>query len=398
MKYQEPLRALISESAFCWNLRQIIRSLPAHCKVFPVLKANAYGHGVSLAVDFLKKNFNSQQVPMVCVARSSEALELSKMGFKRKILCLNEVFDANSFGRLLSKNNQIGSVLSSWQDFDQAYRRGVPFFHVDFNTGMNRLGMDWDIQDVQLRELVRKIKRLEQKGFRLEGIMSHLACGENGREGFSLIQEKRFVEIKERFLNHMEMAGVSLRKRNLDFHISNSAGAFFQIAENHINAVRCGLSLWGSASEEKMAIEISKKIKLRPVMKVESDLRQLRVLPKGEGLGYGHHFKAERDSLIGIFCLGYADGFLRHFPKNHIGLVVEGEWMPVVGRVSMDLCAVDLTDHTQAAKWQSLKFSKIKGLWIGPTQTAEKIATQLGTIPYEIFCAVGSRAQRIGVL
>ena len=392
MKKTEPLRAMISESAFCWNLRQIQKSAGKNVFLFPVIKANAYGHGSRILGSFIEKNFSRSEVPMVCVARACEAQQLLDSGFKRKILCLNQIWSSTQ------SREQVVSVVSSMSDFSEIDKIKSFRLHLDFNTGMNRLGLPFEMKDDQLEHIVNQVIRLKKKGTHLAGLMSHLACGEEAPSKFSTRQEVRFKEILSRFFFKARKSGLKLNPNELFIHLANSGGAYNQVGDSFVNGFRPGLHLWGSPATQQM----NKKLNLKPVMSVETDLRQLILVKKGEGVGYGLRFVPDQESLVGIFHLGYADGFLRHFPKNGIGLVVEKEWVPVVGRVSMDLCHVDLTRHSSAKKWlkhlQSGR-SKInlKAEWIGPMQSADSMAKKLKTIPYEIYCGVGPRAQRIPI-
>ncbi len=387
MKYTGHPTAFLSEKKFKKNVKKIIQKLGQGAQLFPVLKADAYGHCAVGAARILEKHFSKKTIPMVCVARVAEAKELLKSGFKRDVLILSDVSDLSLLSQ--SEKSKVQVVLSSFDDFKKiSNMQKTRFrFHVDINTGMNRLGLNSQMTDSQLGLLKKSIQKLESKGHRWVGLMSHLACGDEDPQGYSAFQEDRFKDFLRRIKPTEEII----------IHLSNSSGHFQGIGRTFCDAVRVGIHLWGfSVLDSKLDESYFEN-----VMSVAAPLRQLQLLKKGESAGYARAFVAQEPSLLGIFQLGYADGFRRDFPNQKIGIVVEGEWMPVVGRVSIDLVHVDLTRHSQKEKWLRWhlknKTPQTLGYWIHEKQSVQELAKKLNTIPYEIVCGVGCRIQRVWV-
>jgi alanine racemase len=383
------LRAVaeISRKRLVSNVRELFRHSPKGHVLFPVLKANAYGHDASIVASVLQDAFSPKKIPYVCVARFPEAIDLIECGWRRKILVLSD--DNYELISNLSRSQKsaivpVISSLESFKDFEN-YAKYFSEFHLDFNTGMNRLGIGWNVRQAILDRLKERVLKLESRGIFLSGIMSHLAFGEESHHPFNAIQVKRFIE--------------SVRKwgpgPDVLFHLNNSGGHAQGLLHNFCDASRVGIHLYGAHAD----LGMKKKLNLYPVMKVLAPLKQLRLIPAREGVGYNHTYKTSEPSLVGVFEMGYADGFLRHFPKANVGLSVLGEIMPVVGRVSMDLVNLDLTKHSQAKKWVRLMFEnkkpKISCEFLGDEVTAESVAKKLGTISYEIFCGIGPRVQRV---
>jgi alanine racemase len=171
-------------------------------------------------------------------------------------------------------------------------------------------------------------------------------------------------------------------------HAANSAATFF-LPDSHFDMIRPGISLYGIDPTGSPWLDR----KLRPVAKWTAPLVGVRDIPKGQGVGYSHTWLAPRDSRIGLVPIGYADGYARLL-SNRAAMIVQGKNAPVVGRVSMDMTTIDLTDIPQANLGDEV--TVIDNDPLSPA-SAYELAKQAETIPYEILCRIGPRVRRVGV-
>ena len=383
------------------NVEQL-RKLSGQAAVFPVIKANAYGHGLVPVAKILESSFAENIVPLLCVARLSEAKRLRDSGVRRRLLILSQYEFEDLDQSILS---DVDFVVSSSADFDvfeklsDAKLKQIGGIHLNFNTGMNRLGFrvkesELFSESEDLSGIVLRCGRLRQRGLSVSGLMTHLACSEETPEKLSRSQITAFGKIVAALKT--QWAGVFPEW----IHVANSGGVVHQVSDSKfVNAIRPGLHLYGvyHALAEKRAFDA--KLGLKPVMQLRAPLRQVFWIKQGEGVGYGHFFRCRRDTLVGTVTLGYADGVSRHLSRADLGrarcgFFIEGHFAPIIGRVSMDMTMVDLTDHPLATTGQIVP----RGLWaffIDAQQGSELIADELGTIPYEVLCSIGERIPRL---
>jgi len=250
--------------------------------------------------------------------------------------------------------------------------------HVKVDTGMGRLGIRFD----QLGEFVSALKQF--RNVRIDGIMSHLAAADDSScEPLTVDQIQRFDDAVVVFREH--------GYRPTHLHLANSAGVFGH-REAWGNMVRPGGVLYG-LWRDVLSLTTS-DLQLLPVMSLHSRICLLKWVPAGETIGYGCTFEASRRSLIATLPVGYHDGYLRGL-SNRAHVIVRGVFAPVVGRVSMDLTLLDVTnvpgveidDQVTLLGWNrenaELKIS------------AEELARIVGTLSYEVTCGVGERVPRV---
>lgn len=389
---------LIDEEAFLHNFR-ILRKACGDLPMMPVIKANAYGHSAELIARICEEKIPETQNPMWVVARASEARSLRNQGLHRKILVLSE-FSEEDF----SVGWPARTELAIHSDGDaelvvnlpREKRKNLEAIHFNVNTGMNRLGFRI-VPDLAAR-LCALAEKFQGAGLRVSGLMTHLARGEEDPKVFSAQQEQAFLEFVQK-LKFSWPAGAGNFPEWV--HMSNSSGIARHVGCERptFSAVRPGVALWGAWATN----EEPRTIALKPVAQVRAPIRQFFWTNAGEGVGYGHRFVCKRKTLIGTVPLGYADGMSRSLSRradepSRVGFVVEGVRVPIVGTVSMDLTMVDLTDHPRVAEWtQALEHGQMPSVqanWIGAGQSAEDIAAALGTISYEVLCAMASRLPR----
>ena len=246
--------------------------------------------------------------------------------------------------------------------------------HVKIDTGMGRLGVRYD-------SVAEFCNRLEEfKNIRIDGLMTHLAAADDDAH-------QQFTEAQ---LDRFQAAVTLFRDRGFSptyIHAANSAAAF-GCRQSWGNMIRPGGTLYGF-SRDVLPPHIDPP-PLRPVMSLHSRIVLLKKVPKGEKLGYGCTFETQHDSMIATIPIGYDDGYSRAL-SNRGRAIVRGKFAPVVGRVSMDLTLVDVTDVPEASLDDHVILIGRDGAL---SIIAEDIAESIGTISYEVTCGVSTRVPR----
>jgi alanine racemase len=240
------------------------------------------------------------------------------------------------------------------------------------DTGMTRSGVSIEKLDALLQTIAA------HPALRWVGLCTHFANADDPASDFTNEQAQRFHRDSARPLAQAKVRPIR--------HAANS-GAMFFFPKTHFDMVRPGISLYGIDPTGRPCLDRP----LRPAMKWTAPLITIRELKKGAGVGYGQTWHAPRNSRIGLVPVGYADGYLRCF-SNRAVMLVHGKPAPVVGRVSMDLTTIDLTDCPQAIVGDEVTILDDDPL--SPC-SAYKLAEWADTIPYEIFCRIGPRVHRV---
>jgi alanine racemase len=348
------IRAVIDTQALRHNL-QVIRARAGRSKVIAVVKANAYGHGlVSTALAI-------QDATAFAVARLEEGMSLRAAGVTAPILLLEGVFsrsqleDAAQDGLdLVIHNERQVELLEQSGGAD----RFTLWLKID--TGMNRLGF----APRDFAPALKRIRLLRSAPKKLR-LMTHLACADERDGAVTREQLARFRDATE-----------GLR---METSIANSAGLLGGIADLG-DWVRPGLALYGASP---FADQSGADFGLRPVMSLLSTVLTVREVVQGERVGYGGAWTAPKDSRIAIVAAGYGDGLHRSFTTG-TPVLVRKQRAALVGRVSMDMIAVDVTGIPGVEVGTSVT------LW-GEGLPVEEVARHAGTIPYELLCGVSQR-------
>ncbi len=345
----------------------------APAKILAVVKADAYGHGavaVARALEAEAGGEGGERLAGFAVATAEEAIELRNAGVEAQILVLSPLPDEAAPVLMQHRLVPVISSIESLQAL-KAFSKGNGWtapLHLKFDTGMTRLGIDAR-EASSLFELFRSSPEL-----RLEGVMSHLAEAETPESDSNPQQQGRFLEALS-FLTEAE-------RRTTIVHLANSAGAL-HLPSARFDWVRLGIALYGYDSAGRLSAE------LEPVLSVEAEIVQVKSIPPGTRVGYGGRFTAERPSRIGIVPVGYADGYSWRL-GNRADVLVGGQRVPVVGSVSMDLLAVDVTGV--AAEVGSRV--TLLGRQGAETISAVELAAEVGTVPYQLLCLFGLRLPR----
>lgn len=356
-------------------LRHNYRHLAARvapAKILAVVKADAYGHG-AVAVARALEAEGGNRLAGFAVATAEEAIELRVAGVAAEIVVLSPLPPEAASVLQRYRLTPVISSLESLQAL-KAFSKGcgwVAPLHLKFDTGMTRLGIDTR-EASSLFELLRSSPEL-----RLEGVLSHLAEAETPDSESNRVQEERFRGVLSS-LTENERAATTV-------HLANSAGALHLPAARY-DWVRLGIALYGYDSAGRLSAE------LEPVLSVEAEIVQVKEIPAGTRVGYGGRFTAERSSRIGIVPVGYADGYSWRL-GNRAEVLVAGRRVPVVGSVSMDLLAVDVTGVDAVVGSRAT----LLGRQGAEAISAVELAAEVGTIPYQLLCLFGLRLPRRSV-
>lgn len=365
----------IDLGALAHNYQLVKTQVGAGVQVMAVVKANAYGHG---AIECARR-LAEDNADWFGVALPEEGVALREAGIRQPILCLGGFWPGQESLILQHGLTPVVYGIEMIAALDRASKdAGVTTpMHLKVDTGMGRLGVRADA----LATLLDQIK--EFKNVTFTGVMSHLASADDTNlDQFTARQEERFAAAVEQ----VRASGWN----PTILHLANSAGALAHPAA-HGNLVRPGGILYGMWRDVLPPAETPWD--LRPVMSWHTRVALLKHVPAGEELGYGCTFVTQRDSVIATLPVGYHDGYMRNL-SNRGRVIVRSEFAPVVGRVSMDLTLVDVTDvpgvqlHDQVTLLGSVGQCTI---------TAEEIAGSTGTLSYELTCGVSERVPRVYV-
>lgn len=349
--------AVVDLSAVRENVRSFRKRVPQ--QLMAVVKADAFGHG---AVPVARAAVEAGAT-WLGVAHADEALQLRAAGLRVPILTW--LYDAAELMLLGDVDVSVSTVAELQRVVSTP---SVHYVHLKLDTGLHRAGSAPD----QWIELTRTAAHYEALGaVTVRGIWSHLSHGSSA----DAVQSTRQLQLLRAGVGLARRAGL----RPSVVHLASSAGAVTLDAPD-TDLVRIGAGLYGI---DELGIG------LRPAMRVESKLAQVRRIRAGEGVSYGHDFVAERDTTIGLVPIGYADGVPR-VAARRASVLCHGVRMPVIGRIAMDQFVVDAGELPVEPGAPVTIF----GPGTGGEPTAAEWADWAGTIPHEIYCGIGSRIPR----
>lgn len=347
-----PIVATINQQALRHNLTVVRQAAPAS-RVWSVVKANAYGHGIDRVREALSATDGFALLNM------EEAILLREQGWKKPILLLEGFFQPEDL-QLIDRYRLTTSVHSNWQikALASASLSAPVDIYLKMNSGMNRLGF----RPEQVSGAWQKLRALSNVGEMT--LMAHFADAENPQGLIAPLQR-------------VEQAAEGL---NCPRSLSNSACTLWH-PEAHFDWVRPGIILYGASPSGDWQDIAGNGLK--PVMTLSSEIIAVQQLQAGDGVGYGYRYHASTAQRIGVVACGYADGYPRHAPTG-TPVCVDGVMTQVVGAVSMDMITVDLTPCPQAGIGSSVE------LW-GEQVKIDQVAKAAGTVGYELMCALAPR-------
>lgn len=355
--------AVVSPDALVHNLGRVRASVPG-CPVLAVIKANAYGHGLAEVAGLLA------DAEGFAVARIEEAIQLREAGIGRRIVILGgcataaELATASAAGLDVVVHSPEQVALVAGLRTEKPVRCWLKI-----DTGMGRLG----IAAGDARALAGQLSACS--GVAEVVLMTHLACADEAADTLNESQLNAFAACLGDWTGDLSFANSAaiLQWPELTVPLRSAAAGLR-------NWVRPGIMLYGASPIRGVS---GRSLGLRPAMSFETRLISVKRVPAGTRVGYGGHWVAPRDSVLGVAAAGYADGYPWYAPSG-TPVGVRGRIVPLVGRVSMDMITVDLTDLPAAVPGDRVV------LW-GDSPTVEDVAAAAGTIPWTIMTGISRR-------
>ncbi len=346
-------------------------AMPEGCRLMAVVKAQAYGHGAFQTAGILER----AGVGAFAAATIDEGIALRKYGIAGEILILGCTDPCRA--RELKRWRLIQTVIDrNYAELLNSQRVKVTA-HIKLDTGMHRLGAD--ARDIEAVESIYSMKYL-----RVCGIFTHLCCSDSMEPGDAVFTEKQISRFYSA-LSRLESDGINPGK----IHIQSSYG-LLNYPELQCDYVRAGIALYGVRSGA--SDDIKHPLDLRPVLSLKTKIALIRSIPSGESFGYGRGFTAQRDTVIAVLPIGYADGVPRSLSFGRGNVVINGKSAPIIGAVCMDQLAVDITEIDSAAVGD---IAAVISAEAGSVNSAPQIAESAGTISNELLSRLGSRLEII---
>lgn len=337
-----------------------VRALAPNSQVLSVLKADAYGHGFEHLAPLMAEHSDG-----LGVAHLEEALQLRELGVENTPVM---ILEGALSGQELSLAAQQGFQLAVHNDEQlrmlEQHRLPRPVVvWLKINTGMNRLG----IQPMKVKHFWQRLQQLQWvEEVRL---MSHFACADEPDHSMN----QRQLEVFAHCTHGIEAAR----------SFSNSA-AVCALPQSHFDWVRPGIMLYGGSPLLSTSAD---QLGLKPVMTLQAPILSIQELGEGATAGYGARWQAGRKTRLAVIGIGYGDGYPRT-AVDGTPVAINGQRVPLAGRVSMDMITVDVTELPD------VQVGQIAELW-GPNVAADEVASHSDTISYELFCRLTQRVKRI---
>jgi alanine racemase len=354
--------AVLDLEAAAHNVQRV-RDYAPNAKIMAVIKANGYGHGLLRIAEAL------QAVDAFAVARVDEGIRLRKAGIKTRIAVLEGFTCAEELDELLLY--QLDAVVHAFiqvEIFESRAEQGQMAIWLKLDTGMNRLGF-------KPNQFNAVYQRLNQCSIIRQPInlMTHLANADDKQDATTLKQIRLFNDTLTGFATGLEPKN--------ERSIANSAG-ILAWQEALSDWVRPGVMLYGISP---FSDSTGEQLGLKPIMSLHSRLIAVKPITKGDKVGYSGLWVCEKSTILGVVAIGYGDGYPRH-AKTGTPVLVNGQRVPLIGRVSMDMITVDLETQPNAKSGDRVT------LW-GDGLAVEEIALGADTIPYTLVCGVTQRVQ-----
>jgi alanine racemase len=390
----EQIAETVRESAYTYNLAEVIRQrawveidldalrhnvrqlkalLAPRTQLMAVVKADAYGHGaIRVAQTALQEG-----ATWLAIATLGEGIELREAGIIAPILVLGAVNTPQEI-RAIAHWKLQPTLCSLEQgqlfaDTMQQLGKTLPV-HLKLDTGMSRLGSPWQ----EALTFVQGVQQLPQ--LTIASLYSHLATADDPNPTAMLSQQQRF-----------ESAIAQLKQHQIPIpplHFANSA-ATLASPTLHYDWVRVGLALYGLYP----APHLAHRIHLKSVLQVKARVTQVKTIPPGTGVSYGHHFVSDRTMPIAVVGIGYADGIPRNL-SNRLKVLIRGQEIPQIGAITMDQIMLDISQIPDLAVGEVVTIIGQDG---DRKISADDWAQQLGTISWEILCSFKHRLPRVSL-
>lgn len=371
MNHNRPVWAEVDLNAIKHNIKEIRRITSPEAKIMAVVKADGYGHGAYQVAQVVLDNGADR----LAVAILNEALDLREKGIDVPILILG--YTPEEQADLIVKKDITQTVFnfSLAKELSRAAveQKKKAKIHIKIDTGMGRVGLLPEEAVAVIKEI------LELPNLEVEGMFTHFAVADEKDKSYTNEQFAKFMQV----VKELEQVGIRLPL----YHVANSA-AIIDLPQMHFNMVRPGIILYGLYPSDEV---LKENISLKPALTLKAKIAHLKTVPAGTSVSYGRKYITSKERVIATLPLGYADGYTRLlFGKGDA--LVHGQRAPIVGRVCMDQCMIDVT-HIPDVKLGD------EAVLIGSQGedciSMEEMGRKIGTINYEVACMIGKRVPRI---
>lgn len=356
-------RIKIDLKAIQYNFKQAESLVSQNTVIAPVIKSDAYGHGMLETASCL----DSAGAQYFAVSDINEGIILRNAGFKQNILVLTGALGHEMDELIINRLIPVVHDLKTAEKLNQNKLIKQPYpVHIKIDTGIGRLG-------IPIGNAIKEIEKINSfNNLYIEGIMTHFASADEIENDFidmqiigfkNLICELKRIYIEPQY-NHCANSAAIIRKKT-----------------NFSSMARPGIMLYGSYP----SMALRDKVSLMVAMEFSTRLIEVKDLPAGHFIGYGCTKKLLKDTRIGVVPVGYNDGYSRFFSNKGV-MIVNNRRCPVIGRVSMQLTILDLTDARDVNTGDEVVILGKQG---AERISAEEMAEMIGTISYEIFCSLG---------
>lgn len=378
----------LDSNSLNFNVEFFKKHLKKDVKFCAVVKSNAYGHGLVEVVSVLKQN---KLVDWWAVNSLDEALIVRSLDIKKRILIMGAI-PKQRYHEVI-KNNLDIVVFNEEIINDLSKIKGNINIHIKIDTGMGRLGF--------IKQNFEKVfkKILKIQNIKIQGVMSHFANSEDVlKQNYAKNQIQKFENIKKQVLK-------LVNDKNIIFHICSSSGVLL-FKDAQFDMVRVGIGLYGlwpsyetresfllnkhnlqSINENNKNIENN----LKPILKWSTKIVSIKILQKGEFIGYGCSYKLKRDSKIAVLPVGYFEGYSRLL-SNKASVLIKNNFCAVLGRICMNMCMIDITDIDNVNVGDEVI---LIGEYKNKKIIVEDLAKQCDTINYEFITRINESIKRI---
>lgn len=364
--------AEVDLDAIAHNIREIRKITNPSAKIMAVVKADAYGHGFLEVTRTLLDNGADR----LAVAVLQEGKQLRSRGVTVPILILGASMeeDIEDLINFDITPNVFTYEFAKELSYAAEKHDKVVKIHIKVDTGMSRIGfVATENNDAIVDEIV-KISQLPY--IETEGIFSHFSTSDEYDDSYTRLQFARFMDV----IGKLEKRGVHIPIK----HICNSAG-IMMYPEMHLDMVRPGVILYGMYPSS----EVDKsKLDLKRAMSLRSRITLVKTVEAGRGISYGKEYVTDKPTRVATVPIGYADGYLRKLAHGGM-MIVRGKKVPIIGRICMDQCMIDVTDIPDCERGDEVIIFGTEGV------TIDDLADWLETINYEVACVIGKRIPRI---
>jgi alanine racemase len=363
---ERPTRAVISCGAISHNVVTIRKRIGARRKLLAVVKADGYGHGSGEVSRVALKS----GADCLGVALPEEGKRLRTEGIDAPILVLGLIQPKEAYKVVDLQLDQTLCSLDLAEALDQeaASASSRVNVHVKVDTGMGRIG----VKPEDVLPFVQRIQRLNH--LTVMGIFTHFSSADEADKAPS----RRQIEIFDQVIRAVDLSGIKIPIK----HMANSAG-ILDLPESYYDLVRPGIIVYGLYPSDT----VSRSMELKPAMTLKTRISYLKTVPPGTAISYGGTFVTQKQTKVATLPVGYGDGYNRLL-SGRGQVVIKGRRVPLIGHVCMDMCMIDVSRVPNVKAGDEV-------ILFGDDLSVDEIASLIGTINYEIVCAVGKRVPRI---